>query len=165
MDTTASSRRTVDQSLVARVVSSYVRKNPVPPAEMPTLISTVYQSLLALGQPPEPDPPTPAVPIRRSVTRNHVVCLECGWRGNMLRRHIQVQHGLSTQEYRTRWELPSHHALVAPAYSERRAEIAKELGLGQHMRGKPSASKPARPARRRRQARSDATPDPTASGG
>jgi predicted transcriptional regulator len=160
MDTTASSRRTVDQSLVARVVSSYIRKNPVPPAEMPTLISTVYQSLLALGQPPEPEPPTPAVPIRRSVTRNHVVCLECGWRGNMLRRHIQVQHGLNTQEYRTRWELPDHHALVAPAYSERRAGIAKELGLGQHGRGRPSAIKPARPARRRRQAKSDAGSDP-----
>ena len=123
METTASSR--IDQSLVARVVSSYVRKNRLLPEEMPTLINTVYQSLLTLGKPPEPEPPTAAVPIRRSVTRNYVVCLECGWRGCTLRRHIQAQHGLSRDEYRARWKLPSHHALVAPVYSERRSEMAK----------------------------------------
>jgi predicted transcriptional regulator len=161
MDTTASSRRAVDQSLVAMVVASYVRKNPLSPADMPALISTVYQSLLTLGKPPEPEPPTPAVPIRRSVTRNHVVCLECGWQGDMLRRHIHVRHGLSTEEYRTRWKLPSHHALVAPAYSERRSGIAKQLGLGQHLRVDPSAGKPAGPGRRRRQDRSASTSDPT----
>src|SRR5437016_13000201 len=117
MDT---SLNAVDLSLVAKVVSSYVRKNSLPPSEMPTLVDTIYQSLLGLGKPPEPEPPTPAVPIRRSVTRNYVVCLECGWRGRILGRHIQTRHGLSTEEYRTRWKLPSHHALVAPAYSERR---------------------------------------------
>jgi predicted transcriptional regulator len=150
------SRRAVDQSLVAKVVSSYVKKNQLSPAEMPTLINTVYQSLLTLGQPPEPEPATPAVPIRRSVTRDHVVCLECGWRGRILRRHIQVRHGLGRDEYRRRWGLPFDHALIAPAYSERRSEMAKQVGLGQ--RGKHSASKPARRARRRRQARSDAQP-------
>jgi predicted transcriptional regulator len=143
MDT---SRRTVDQSLVAKVVSGYVKKNSLPPGEMPTLINTVYQSLLSLGKPPEPEAPTPAVPIRRSVTRNHVVCLECGWQGHTLRRHIQAKHGLSADEYRTRWRLPLHHVLVAPAYSERRSEMAK------HMRGRPSAVQPTRPRRRRRRA-------------
>jgi predicted transcriptional regulator len=128
------SRRAVDQSLVAKVVSSYVKKNRLPPEEMPTLITTVYQSLLALEKPPELEPPTPAVPVRRSVTRNYVVCLECGWQGHTLRRHIQAKHGLSADEYRTRWRLPLHHVLVAPAYSERRSEMAK------HMRGRPSAA-------------------------
>jgi predicted transcriptional regulator len=156
----APSRRTVDQSLVAKVVSSYVRKNQLSPAEMPTLINTVYQSLLSLGK-PQPEPRNPAVQIRRSVTRNYVVCLECGWQGHTLRRHIQAKHGLSPEEYRTRWKLPPHHALVAPAYSERRSEIAKQLALGQHLRGRPSASKPARPGRRRRRDRSAATPDTT----
>jgi predicted transcriptional regulator len=150
------SRRAVDQSLVAKVVSSYVRKNRLSPADMPALINTVYQSLLTLGKTPEPEPPIPAVPIRRSVTRDHVVCLECGWRGRILRRHIQARHGLSRDDYRTRWGLPFDHALIAPAYSESRSELAKQSGLGQ--RGKPSAGKPARPARRRRQARSDAQP-------
>jgi predicted transcriptional regulator len=121
----ASSRRTIDQTLVAKVVSSYVRKNRLSPADMPALINTVYQSLLALGKPPQLEPPTPAVPIRRSVSLDYVVCLECGWRGLSLRRHIRERHGLSADEYRTRWKLPLHHALVAPAYSERRSEIAK----------------------------------------
>ena len=151
-------RRIVDHSLVAKVVSNYVKKNRLLAGEMPTLISTVYQSLLALGRPPEPEPPTPAVPIRRSVTRDHVVCLECGWQGLILRRHIRVHHGLSRDEYRRRWGLPFDHALIAPAYSERRSGMAKQRGLGQHGRGRPSAGKPARRARRRRQARSDAQP-------
>jgi predicted transcriptional regulator len=153
------SRRAVDQSLVAKVVSSYVKKNRLPPADMPALINTVYQSLLALGKLPEPELPTPAVPIRRSVTRDYVVCLECGWRGHTLRLHIQAKHGLSADEYRTRWGLRFGHALVAPAYSERRSEIAKKLGLGQHLLGGPSAQTPARPGRRRRRrAAPDAAP-------
>jgi predicted transcriptional regulator len=156
MDT---SRRAVDQSLVAKVVSSYVKKNQLSPADMPALINTVYQSLLSLGQPPEPEPPTPAVSIRRSVTRDYVVCLECGWRGNTLRLHIQAKHGLSADEYRTRWGLRFGHALVAPAYSERRSEIAKKLGLGQHL---PSAQTPVRPGRRRRRR---AAPDETPASG
>jgi predicted transcriptional regulator len=151
MDT---SRRAADPSLVAKVVSSYVKKNALPPTEMPALINTVYQTLLGLGKPPEPEPPTPAVPIRRSVTREYVVCLEWGWRGRILRRHIQVQHGLSREDYRARWGLPFHHALIAPAYSERRSGMAKQIGLGE--RGRPSAGKPAGRARRRRQAKSDA---------
>jgi predicted transcriptional regulator len=156
MEATASSRRTIDQSLVAKIVSSYVRKNQLSPADMPALINTVHQSLLTLGKPPEPEPRNPAVPIRRSVTRDHVVCLECGWRGRILRRHLQAMHGVSTDDYRRRWGLPFAHALIAPAYSERRSEMAKQLGLGQ--RGSPSAGKPARRARRRRQARSEAQP-------
>jgi predicted transcriptional regulator len=146
----ASSRKKTDQLVVAKIVSGYVRKNQLSPTDIPTLINTVYQSLLALGKPPEPEPPTPAVPIRRSVTRNYVVCLECGWQGHTLRRHIQAKHGVTADEYRARWKLPSHHALVAPAYSERRSEIAKELSLGQHLRGRPSADQPTRSARRRR---------------
>jgi predicted transcriptional regulator len=160
----ASSRRAVDQSLVAKIVSSYVRKNRLPPAYMPTLINTVYQSLLALGRPPKPEPLTPAVPIRRSVTRDYVVCLECGWRGHMLRLHIQAKHGLHADEYRTRWGLPFHHALVAPAYSQTRSEIAKKLGLGQHLLGGPSTDETVRPRRSRRRAKSDASPDLTSAG-
>jgi predicted transcriptional regulator len=156
------SRRPVDQSLVAEIVSSYLKKNQLSPAELPALINTVYQSLLSLGQPPEPEPPTPAVSIRRSVTRDYVVCLECGWRGHVLRRHLQARHGLSPDEYRRRWELPSHHALVAPAYSERRSGIAKQLGLGQYGRGIPPADTPARPRRRRRRR---AAPDETPASG
>src|SRR6266478_291789 len=69
------------------------------------------------------------VPIRRSVHRDYVVCLECGWRGQMLRRHI-AGHGLSVEQYRARWSLRPDHPITAPDYSERRSTIAKQLGLG-----------------------------------
>src|SRR5207253_736385 len=83
----------VTQSLTAKIVGSYVKKNKVAPADMPALITTVHQSLLSLGKAAEPEQPrTPAVPIRRSVTPNYVVCLECGWRGKTLGRHLQTRH-------------------------------------------------------------------------
>ena len=87
----------VARSLVTKIVSGYVSKNQIVPADMPTLIATVHQSLLSLGKSTEPEPNrSPAVPIRRSVTPNYVVCLECGWRAKTLRRHLQVRHGLSS---------------------------------------------------------------------
>jgi predicted transcriptional regulator len=153
----ASSSRAVDQLLVTKVVSSYVKKNQLSPADMPALINTVYQSLMALGKPLEPEAPIPVVPIRRSVTRDYVVCLACGWRGRSLRRHIRERHGLNVDEYRARWKLPLHHVLVAPAYSERRVELAK------HLRGRPSAEETVRP-RRQRRAKPTALPDPTSAG-
>ena len=73
---------------------------------------------------------TPAVPIRRSVHRDYVVCLECGWRGQMLRRHLATGHGLTVEQYRARWNLPRDHPMTAPGYSERRSTLALELGLG-----------------------------------
>ena len=122
----------VAQSLTAKIVSDYVKKNKVAPAEMAALIATVHQSLMCVGKTAEPEQPrTPAVPIRRSVTPKEVVCLDCGWRGNMLRRHLQVSHGLNPDQYRGRWKLPPDHLLTAPAYSERRSALAKQLGLGQ----------------------------------
>ena len=108
----------VAQSLVTKIVSGYVRKNRLAPADLPGLIATVHQSLLALTKPAEPEPErTPAVSIRRSVTPNYVVCLECGWRGETLRRHLQSRHGLARHEYRARWGLPAKHLPAAPAYS------------------------------------------------
>jgi len=125
----------VAQSLVAKIVSSYVRKNRIAPADMSALINTVHQLLMALTKQAEPEPErTPAVPIRRSVTRDYVICLECGWAGKTLRRHLQSSHGLSRDEYRARWGLPSKHTLTAPAYSEMRSDIAERTGLGRAVR-------------------------------
>src|SRR6266481_134851 len=73
---------------------------------------------------------TPAVPIRRSVHRDYVVCLECGWRGQMLRRHVATGHGLDVDQYRARWNLSRDHPMVALGYSERRSGLAKQIGLG-----------------------------------
>jgi predicted transcriptional regulator len=97
---------------------------------MPALIAIVYQSLTALGKAAEPPPKDPAVPIRQSVRQNYVVYLECGRHGHMLKRHVQDRHGLSVEQYRAKWQLSPDHPLIAPAYSRRRSDLAKQLGLG-----------------------------------
>jgi predicted transcriptional regulator len=127
----------VDLYRVARIVGSYVRHHQIEPGQLVTLIAEVYRALSSLGQgapPPIPEPRRPGVPIRRSVQRDYVVCLECGFRGTILRRHLQVQHGLSVADYRARWNLPPDHPITAPAYSERRSTIAKEREFGRRRR-------------------------------
>lgn len=94
--------------------------------------------------------PTPAVPLRRSVRRDAVVCLDCGWRGKMLRRHLGTRHGLSGDEYLKRWGLPNDHPLTAPNYSEQRSSLAKELGLGRGGNGRAVEPAPAPPPALRR---------------
>ena len=136
-DTAVSSVPSITPALVAKIVSNYVVKNKIAPAEVAALISTVHHSLMSLGKATEPQQPrTPAVPIRRSVTPNYVVCLECGWKGQTLGRHLQARHGVSRNDCRHRWKLSPDHALTAPAYSERRSALAKELGLGQKRTGR-----------------------------
>jgi predicted transcriptional regulator len=104
--------------------------------QLGTLISTVRQALVGLGKPAietEMDR-TPAVPIRRSVHRDYVVCLECGWRGQMLRRHLATAHGLSVDKYRPRWSLPREHS--GDLVLDHRATAAgKRALLGQELRG------------------------------
>src|SRR4051812_33382686 len=73
---------------------------------------------------------TPAVPIRRSVQRDFIVCLDCGWKGSMLRRHLMTTRGLPVDAYRGGGSLPRDHEMTAPAYSERRSTMAKQIGLG-----------------------------------
>jgi predicted transcriptional regulator len=137
--------------LVTTIIASYVSHHNVPPEQIPELISSVHRTIEGLGRPPEPDmAPTPAVPLRRSVRRDAVVCLDCGWRGKMLRRHLGTRHGLSGDEYLKRWGLPNDHPLTAPNYSEQRSSLAKELGLGRGGNGRavePAAAPP--PALRR----------------
>src|ERR1043166_9095108 len=129
------------EALVAEIVSSYVRKNYVAPADISAVITTVYQSLAGLGKPVEPER-TPAVPLSRSSGRDYVFCLDCGWRGKMLKRHLPVRHGLQESEYRTRWGLAPTYRLTATAYSETRAALAKEHGLGLTRQGVVQAEAP-----------------------
>jgi predicted transcriptional regulator len=126
----------VDPHLVAEIVRSYVAKNRIAVDQIGGLIATVRQTLSGLAEnntapTSSPEKLTPAVPIRRSVQPDHVVCLECGLRALTLRRHLRVAHGLEPAAYRVRWKLATDHALTAPAYSERRSTMAKQLGLGQ----------------------------------
>ena len=121
----------VDQHLTAKIVRSYVRHHAVAAGELSDLITTIHRALGGLGHPNHPEElRTPAVSVRRSVQQDYVVCLDCGHRGKTLRRHISRQHGLSRDEYRERWGLRNDHPLTAPAYTERRSTMAKELGLG-----------------------------------
>jgi predicted transcriptional regulator len=121
----------INPHLTAKIVVSYVRHHRLVPDQLADLITSVCRAIGQLGQPVEPeDVRTPAVSVRRSVHRDHVICLDCGYRGKTLRRHISTRHGLSPDEYRQRWGLRSNHLLTAPAYTERRSTLAKELGLG-----------------------------------
>ena len=150
-----SSAQKVDPSLVAEIVSSYVAQNSIGVDQLAGLIATVHRTLSGLGtNAPAPLAValTPAVPIRRSVQPDHVVCLECGFRGQMLRRHLRVAHGLEPAAYRVRWKLSADHPITAPLYSERRSTMAKQLGLGRPREAIVSTPAPeviAPPAKRR----------------
>src|ERR1700719_3366872 len=128
-----STAQMVDLSLVAEIVRSYVAQNSIGVDQVAGLIATVHRSLSGLVQSAPasaPVPLVPAVPIRRSVQHDHVVCLECGFLSQMLRRHIRTAHGLEPAGYRIRWKLPTDHPITAPAYSKRRSTMAKRIGLG-----------------------------------
>ena len=121
----------VDPNQVARIVGSYLRHHQVEPDQLAGLIVEVHRALAGLGRaPPVQEPAQPAVPIRRSVQQDFVVCLECGLRAQVLRRHLRVAHGLDIADYRARWQLPVDYPLTAPRYSAQRSRLAKETGLG-----------------------------------
>jgi predicted transcriptional regulator len=146
--------------LVTKIIASYVSHHNVTPEQIPELIGSVHRIFDNLGKPTEPEAIlTPAVSVRRSVQRDAVVCLECGWKGKMLRRHLSTRHGLSGEQYLKRWNLQSDHPLTAPNYSEQRSTLAKELGLGRGGRRTAAAPAPAAaetPPRRRGRPRSAA---------
>jgi predicted transcriptional regulator len=117
------------------IVSSYVRHNTIAAGDLPRVIAEVYRALAGGEQPaPVQEPQRPAVPMRRSVGPEEVVCLECGHRARTLRRHLHEAHGLSPDEYRARWGLAADYPLVAPGYSARRSAIAKASGFGRRRR-------------------------------
>jgi predicted transcriptional regulator len=120
-----------DPRLTTKIVSSYVRHHTVGADQVSELITSVRRALDGLGQPVQPQEVlTPAVSVRRSVHHDYVVCLDCGYRGKTLRRHIGIRHGLTRDDYLKRWGLKSDHPLTAPAYSEQRSTMAKAFGLG-----------------------------------
>jgi predicted transcriptional regulator len=138
----------ISQRLTAMIVKSYVVQHKVRPDQISDLITCVDQALGQLGQPVAPEEVlVPAVSVRRSVHQDYVVCLDCGYKGKTLRRHISTSHGLNRDEYLSRWRLRSDHPLTAPAYSERRSTMAKAFGFGRKRtaRATPEMSPPAPP--------------------
>lgn len=125
-------------ALTADIVSSHVSNNSVPLAELPSLIEQVYATLGALGsQDPATSEPArePAVPIRKSVTPDHIICLEDGKKLKMLKRYIKTRFDLTPEQYRERWGLAADYPMVAPNYAKQRRDLAKNIGLGK-ARGK-----------------------------
>ena len=119
-------------ALTAEIVAAHVGNNAVAEGDVGTLIQSVFDTLhgLASDEASEPEELTPAVPIRRSVTDDHIICLEDGKKMKMLKRHLMTEHGLTPEQYRARWRLKRDHPMVAPNYSIQRQTLAKQFGLG-----------------------------------
>jgi predicted transcriptional regulator len=121
--------------LAAKLIAAYVSNNPLPKDDLPDVILAVHSSLGRLGSEAEPALPQaeakpPAVPIRKSVTPDYLICLEDGKRFKSLRRHLRL-HDLTPEQYREKWKLPSNYPMVAPNYAAQRSTLAKKIGLGQ----------------------------------
>ena len=121
--------------LTTSIVSAYVSHNSLRAADLPELISQVHSALRGLTSPTEAPitatPPTPAVPVKKSVTDDYIICLEDGKKFRSLKRHIGTVYNLSPEQYREKWGLPRDYPMVAPAYSAIRSRLAKDIGLGQ----------------------------------
>ncbi|MBV9812079.1 MAG: MucR family transcriptional regulator [Acetobacteraceae bacterium] len=123
--------------LTAQIVSAHVSNNSVTPDALPALIQDVYRTLAGVGrEPAAPDRPQPAVPIKRSVFADHIVCLEDGKKLKMLKRHLKTAYNMTPEQYRDRWGLPPDYPMVAPNYARHRSSLAKKIGLGTKPRGR-----------------------------
>lgn len=122
-------------ALTTEIVSAHLTNNTVPAIEIPALIERVYKSLSNLGTDiPTPsstnERPQPAVPIRKSVMPDYIICLEDGKKLKMLKRHLKTAYSMTPEQYRERWGLPNDYPMVAPNYAKTRSRLAKDIGLG-----------------------------------
>jgi predicted transcriptional regulator len=124
--------------LTANIVSAYVSNNTVASSEVPSLIGQVYSALLRVANSGQAPPPAealkPAVPVKRSITAEYIVCLEDGKRFKSLKRHLRTQYSMTPDQYRAKWNLPPDYPMVAPNYAAARSQLAKQMGLGQQRR-------------------------------
>ncbi|MBV8578438.1 MAG: MucR family transcriptional regulator [Acetobacteraceae bacterium] len=117
--------------LTAQIVSAHVSNNSVPPDALPSLIQEVYKTLAGVGKDPiTAERPQPAVPVKKSVFPDHIVCLEDGKKLKMLKRHLKTAYNMTPEQYRERWNLPPDYPMVAPNYARHRSSLAKKIGLG-----------------------------------
>ena len=128
------------RELTADVVSAYVSNNPVPMTELPSLIADVYKALGDTSpneQASAPaERPKPAVPIKKSVTPDYIICLEDGKQFKSLKRHLSSRYNMTPEEYRARWNLPPDYPMVAPNYAAARSKLARDMGLGRKAKGR-----------------------------
>jgi predicted transcriptional regulator len=137
--------------LTAQIVSAHVSKNKLETDALPSLIQSVYRSLSTAGEAEAAPAQTPAVPVKKSVFPDYIVCLEDGKKLKTLKRHLQTSYGLTPDAYRTKWGLPADYPMVAPSYAATRSTLAKKIGLGRKPAAGPAAARP--PARRGRGAK------------
>jgi predicted transcriptional regulator len=136
MTIAAPAETTIDMDLVefsSSIVAAYVSNNAVAPGDLPRLIAEVHGALKGLGKEEASEPveeKKPAVPVRKSVTAEYIICLEDGKKFKSLKRHLRTHYNLSPEEYREKWGLPADYPMVAPSYSATRSKLAKENGLG-----------------------------------
>lgn len=128
--------------MTADVAAAYVGNNPVPASQLGELIKTIHASLAGLDAPAASAPGdlVPAVPIKKSVSADHIVCLEDGKRLKMLKRHLRTAYSMTPEQYRAKWGLPPEYPMVAPNYAAQRSAFAKKIGLGRKpgaRRGRP----------------------------
>ena len=113
------------------IVSAYVSNNPIQSAELPELIREIHATLTTLGNSSgSAHPLEPAIPVKKSITDDFLICLEDGKKFKSLKRHLRSKYGLSPEEYREKWGLPYDYPMVAPSYARKRSALAKEMGLG-----------------------------------
>ena len=119
--------------MTSEVTAAYVSNNSLGAAQLPEVIRTVHASLASLQSVgTSAEPPTPAVPIKKSITPDYIVCLEDGKKLKMLKRHLRTTYGMTPDEYRHKWGLPGDYPMVAPNYAAQRSAFAKKIGLGRN---------------------------------
>ncbi len=118
-------------ALTTEIVSAHVANNSVAVSDLPQLIQEVYRTLASVGNAPAvPERPQPAVPVKKSVTPDYIICLEDGKKLKMLKRHLKTAYDMTPEEYRDRWGLAADYPMVAPNYAAHRSSLAKKIGLG-----------------------------------
>ncbi len=122
--------------LTSEIVAAHVANNPVPVDDLPKLIHDVHRALMSIHGDQNTDKPVPAVPIKKSVTSDYIICLEDGKKLKMLKRHLKTAYGMTPEQYREKWGLAADYPMVAPTYARHRSSLAKKIGLG--TTGRPS---------------------------
>jgi predicted transcriptional regulator len=141
-------------ALTVEIVSAHLANNSVAQTDVAPLIQSVFEKLSALASDETPTPVelTPAVPIRRSITDDYIVCLEDGKKLKMLKRHLMTAYNMTPEKYRAKWGLKPDYPMVAPNYSTQRQALAKQIGLGRKPAPPPPVNEPEKPKRRRKAA-------------
>ena len=131
-------------AMTSEIVSAFVANNSLPASELQSLLTDTFATVNALGGVEQKTEQKPAVPVKKSVTDDYLICLEDGKKLKMLKRYLRTQYDMSPEDYRRKWGLPADYPMVAPSYAKRRSEFAKQIGLGSQGGRKPAGKRAAK---------------------